>query len=382
VPGAPKHRGADRGEALKLIIQIPCYNEEAGLADTLAALPRRIEGFRCVEVLVIDDGSGDRTVEVARGAGADHVLTLHGHRGLAKAFMAGLDACISLGADVIVNTDADNQYEAADIQRLVQPILEQRADIVIGARPIGQIEHFSPVKRLLQRLGSHVARTLSNTDVGDAPSGFRAMTADAAGRLNVFNGYTYTLETIIQAGRCHLRVVTVPVRVNSPRRPSRLIKSVGQYVAHSIITMTSAYLVYCPTKFFGMLSALFFLPSAALAMRYLYLALVAGAGRGHVQSVIASGVLAICGTFSLAIGVVAHLLAINRRLIEEVRFMARARGNLPLAGVIHSLSASDALPDGRAPLSPPGLHELLPEREGAPIEPAATDRLPVDSNRR
>lgn len=308
----------------KLLIQIPCFNEEESLPEALAALPRDVPGFDEVEVLIIDDGSTDRTAEVAREHGAHHVIRQMGNQGLARAFMAGLDAAIERGADVIVNTDADNQYNADDIAALVKPILDRRADIVIGARPIESIEHFSPIKRLLQRMGSRVVRSLSKTDIADAPSGFRAMTCDAALRLNVFNSYTYTLETIIQAGRSNLRVMNVPVRVNGPTRPSRLMRSTLQYVCYSIMTLLSVYLIYRPTKMFNVLALLFFIPAAILAVRYLILASM-GFGAGHVQSVIASGVLGACSVFMVSIGVVAHLLAINRRLLEQIRYLERRR---------------------------------------------------------
>jgi len=316
---------------VRLVIQIPGYNEAEQIADSITALPRAVPGFDDVRILVIDDGSTDGTTDAARAAGAHHVLRLNGNRGLAAAFMAGLKWCLENGADVIVNTDADNQYCADDVAALVAPIVQNRADIVVGARPIDAIKHFSPLKRRLQRLGSYVARSLSGTEIEDAPSGFRAMTADAAARLNVFNRYTYTLETIIQAGRTNLRLVNVPVRVNPPTRPSRLIRSTGQYVRRSAVSMLNTYLIYRPARVLGLLSLVFLVPAAVLVVRYLVLAF-AGAGKGHVHSVIASGVLGICGVFALAIGVVAHLLAINRRLIEEVRYLARTRqrgGNDP-----------------------------------------------------
>lgn len=310
---------------MKLIIQIPCFNEEQTLGQTVAELPRAVEGFDAVEFLVIDDGSTDRTVEVARAAGVHHVVQLFSNRGLARGFMAGLDACIERGADVIVNTDADNQYCADDIHKLVVPILEQEADMVIGARPIQQIEHFSPIKRALQRLGSYVVRVLSKTNVPDAPSGFRAMSRKAAMRINVFNDYTYTLETIIQAGQSNLRVASVPVRVNGPTRPSRLMKGMLPYIARSMKTLLSAYLIYRPAALFSMLAAVFLLPAVVLAGRYAWLAWVAGQGGGHVQSVMLAGVLALCGVFMLAIGVIAHLQGINRRLLEDIQYHERRR---------------------------------------------------------
>ena len=299
--------GAGR-KPLKLVIQVPCFNEQQTLPRTLAALPRRVEGFDAVEILVIDDGSGDDTAAVARS--------------LAAAFMTGLETALELGADVIVNTDADDQYPGGDLPALVRPILDGDADIVIGARPIDSIRHFSPLKRLLQQLGSRVVRALSRTAVSDAPSGFRAMTRDAALRLNVFTGYTYTLETIIQAGLSNLRVANVPIGVNAPTRPSRLIRSTAGYLWRSARTLFSVYLIYRPIRLFGLLAFAFLTPGALLALRYLYFFWI-GEGRGHVQSVVVGGALVVCGIFMLAIATVAHLLAINRRLLEELRYLER-----------------------------------------------------------
>jgi glycosyltransferase involved in cell wall biosynthesis len=249
---------------------------------------------------------------------------MNGNQGLARAFMAGLVAAVERGADVIVNTDADNQYRADDIPELIRPLTAGEADIVIGARPIAAIRHFSATKRALQRIGSGVVRRLSGTRIRDAPSGFRAFTRDAALRLNVFSSYTYTLETIVQAGHSNLRVVDVPVRVNPPTRRSRLIRSIPVYLRRSVADLLSTYLVYHPTKLFNVLGLLFLIPGLALAVRYVVLASM-GQGTGHVQSVIASGVLAICGVFMLAIGVVARLLGVNRRLLEEIRYLERSR---------------------------------------------------------
>jgi glycosyltransferase involved in cell wall biosynthesis len=309
---------------MKLVIQIPCYNEEEDLPRTLAALPTSIPGVDTIEVLVIDDGSTDQTVAVARQNRVRHVFSNAGNQGLARTFMNGLQAALAAGADVIVNTDADNQYNADDISLLVQPIVEGRADIVVGARPIQSIEHFSPIKKTLQRLGSTVVRSLSGTRIADAPSGFRAFSRDAALRLNVFSRYTYTLETLIQAGHSNLRVIDVPIRVNGPTRPSRLIRSIPTYVRRSILDLFATYVVYSPARLFGWLAALFLLPGGVLAARYAYFASI-GEGTGHVQSVIASGVLAVCGVFAIAIAVLAHLLAINRRLLEELRYLQRSR---------------------------------------------------------
>jgi glycosyltransferase involved in cell wall biosynthesis len=307
---------------MKLVIQIPCLNEEETLPATLADLPREVPGFDEVEWMVIDDGSTDRTVEVARSSGVDHVVRMNGNQGLARAFMTGLVEAVERGADVIVNTDADNQYRGDDVALLVAPIRDGTADLVVGSRPITTIRHFSPLKRLLQRLGSWVTRALSRTSVRDAPSGFRAFSRQAALRLNVFSSFTYTLETIVQAGHSNLRVVDVPIRVNAPTRPSRLIRSIDGYVRRGVLDLLATYLVYRPVRAFGVLAAIFFVPAVFLAVRYLIYAAL-GEGTGHVQSVIASGVLAICGFLTLGLGVVAHLLGVNRRLLEELRFLAR-----------------------------------------------------------
>jgi glycosyltransferase involved in cell wall biosynthesis len=309
---------------MKLIIQVPCLNEAETLPATVADLPRHVEGFDSVELMIIDDGSTDGTADVARSLGVEHVVRMNGNQGLARAFVAGLVAAVERGADVVVNTDADNQYMGEDIAKLVKPILEGNADIVIGARPIPAIQHFSPVKRLLQRVGSHVVRAFSGTRVHDAPSGFRAMTREAALRLNVFNGFTYTIETIIQAGLSNLRITSVPIRVNGPTRPSRLFRGNLSYIRRSIITMLSVYLIYRPTRLFGALALAFFLPGLFLAIRYVVMMFV-GEGTGHVQSVIACAVLGLSSLFMAAIGVVAHLLSINRRLLEEIRYMERSR---------------------------------------------------------
>ena len=309
---------------MKLIIQIPCLNERETLPTTVAALPRKVAGFESVEFLVIDDGSTDGTAEVARSVGVEYVIRMNGNQGLARAFMAGLVAAIELGADVVVNTDADNQYDARDIPSLVRPIVEGRADLVIGTRPIQNIEHFSPIKRVLQRLGTQVVRTVSGASVGDAPSGFRAMTRDTALRLNVFGRFTYTIETIIQAGLSNLRIVNIPVRVNGPTRPSRLFRSNLGYIRRSIHTMLSVYLIYRPVQIFSVLSAGFLAPALTLGLRYIYL-MTLGEGKGHIQSVIACAVLMLCGVFMAAIGIVAHLQSINRRLLEEIRYLERSR---------------------------------------------------------
>lgn len=302
----------------KLIIQIPCLNEEATLAITLANLPRAVAGFERVEWLVIDDGSTDRTVEVARRGGVDHIVSLPTNQGLARAFMAGIEAALRLGADVIVNTDADNQYDARSIPDLVAPILARRALIVVGARPIEQIAHFSPIKKFLQRLGSWVVKQASGTVVADAPSGFRAIHRDAAVRMNVFNSYTYTLETIIQAGRNGIAIASVPVGVNGDLRPSRLVRSIGSYVMRSILTVIRIFVLYKPLRFFLGLSALVALPAVVVIVRFLYHFAI-GEGAGNIQSlVLAAGLLAVSGILAVG-GILADLIATNRRLLEEIR---------------------------------------------------------------
>ncbi len=302
----------------KLIIQIPCYNEEQTLALALAELPREVPGVDAVEWLIIDDGSVDRTVEVARANGVDHVVSMGRNQGLAKAFMAGLSACIERGADIIVNTDADNQYNAGDIPELVRPILEGRAEIVVGARPISETAHFSPLKKALQHIGSWAVRVASNTDVADAPSGFRAISRAAAMRLNVFNEYTYTLETIIQAGQKNMAIVSVPVRTNEDLRPSRLVKSIRGYVQRSLFTIVRIFMTYRPMRFFGIPAGISFALGFLLGLRFLILYLT-GNGSGHIQSVILAALLLGAGLFLAVIALVADLIAVNRMLLEDIR---------------------------------------------------------------
>lgn len=307
----------------KLIIQIPCYNEAETLAITLNDLPRSVEGFDVVEWLIIDDGSSDDTVEVALKNGVDHVVRHTRNRGLAHAFMTGLEACLARGADVIVNTDADNQYRAADIPMLTKPVLERRADMVIGSRPISEIEHFSPVKKLLQRFGSWVVRVTSRTEVADAPSGFRAISRTAAQQFMVFNNYTYTLETIIQAGRKNMQVLSVPVRVNGDLRPSRLVKSIPSYIKRSIFTIVRIFVIYQPARFFGSLAAVLLLLGFLIGLRFLYY-FFTGNGDGHVQSLILAGALLTMGFQTFLVAFLADIIAANRRLLEEIRYTQRA----------------------------------------------------------
>lgn len=307
---------------MKLIIQIPCYNEAETLAVTLDALPREVLGFDTVEWLIIDDGSRDDTVAVAQANGVNHVVRHTRNQGLARGFMTGLDACLQLGADVIVNTDADNQYNADDIPALTLPILEHRAEIVVGARPIEFIEHFSPIKKLLQKLGSWVVRVASNTDIPDAPSGFRAMSRTAAQRLMVFNDYTYTLETIIQAGQKNMAIVSVPIRVNEDLRPSRLVKSIPSYIKRSIVTIIRIFIVYRPFRFFGTIGAILFCLGVLIGLRFLWYYL-SGEGDGHVQSLILAALLIGMGFQTFLIAFIADLLAANRKLLENIRYMAK-----------------------------------------------------------
>ncbi len=303
---------------MKLIIQIPCYNEAGTLAIALNALPREVEGFDKVEWLIIDDGSTDDTVNVAIECGVDHIVSFTKNQGLAKGFMAGIKKCLDEGADVIVNTDADNQYEAEDIPKLTKPILDKKADYVIGARPISDIEHFSPAKKFLQKLGSWVVRKASNTDIPDAPSGFRAMSRACAKQLNVHSEYTYTLETIIQAGQKNMAITSVPIRTNADLRPSRLLRSIPNYIKKSIITIIRIFVVYKPFKFFMSIAATLFGIGLLLGLRYLYLN-VTGEGSGHVQSVILSGVFIGIGFQTGLIAFIADLLSVNRKLLEELK---------------------------------------------------------------
>jgi len=306
----------------KLIIQIPCYNEEASLPITLAALPREIAGVDVIEWLIIDDGSTDRTVEVARQFGVDHIVSFPHNQGLAKAFIAGLEACLRAGADVIVNTDADNQYCADDIPSLIEPILSGKAEIVIGARPISEIAHFSPTKKLLQKIGSRVVRMASNTNVEDAPSGFRAISREAALRLNVFNEYTYTLETIIQAGQNGLTITSVPVRTNEDLRPSRLIKGIPSYIKQSLLTILRIFMTYKPLRFFMITGSVPFAMGALIGVRWLVLYL-SGTPRTHVPSLILASILILIGVQLWVFGLVADLLSVNRKMLEDIQLRIR-----------------------------------------------------------
>jgi len=302
-----------------MIIQIPCYNEAATLAFALKELPRSLEGFDKVEWLVINDGSTDNTVEVAEAHGVDHIVSFTNNQGLARGFMAGVDACLKLGADVIVNTDADNQYNAKDIPLLIKPILEKKAELVIGARPISEIKHFPFIKKQLQKLGSWVVRLASKTDVPDAPSGFRAMSREAAMRLNVFNDYTYTLETIIQAGQKKMAVTSVPVRVNDELRPSRLVRSIPSYIKKSVMTIVRIFVVYKPFRFFMTIGLFLFATGFVIGLRFIYYYFREG-GMGHIQSLILASILLGIGFQTMLVAFLADLLAVNRRLMEDVQY--------------------------------------------------------------
>ena len=303
---------------MKLIIQIPCYNESQTLALTLSNLPREVKGFDTVEWLIINDGSIDDTLLIAEECGVDHIVNFTHNQGLAKAFLVGIKECIKQNADVIVNTDADNQYEAKDIPKLIQPILTGNFEYTIGVRPIDSTKHFSATKKILQNIGSWVVRKASNSDILDAPSGFRAMSRECAMQLNVYNDYTYTLETIIQAGQKNIALCSVPIRTNEDLRPSRLLSSVPNYIKKSIITIIRIFVVYKPFQFFISLAIILFGFGFLLGLRYLYFYFI-GEGDGHTQSVILSGVFMIIGFQTGLIAFIADLLSVNRQLLEELK---------------------------------------------------------------
>ena len=307
---------------MKLIIQIPCFNEEETLGITYNDLPRHIDGIDEIEYLIINDGSRDRTVDVARELGFHHVVSFKQNKGLAYGFMAGLDACLHLGADIIVNTDADNQYCGSDIEKLVRPILDNKADIVIGERPIDQTEHFSWKKKLFQHLGSWVVRVASGTNIPDAPSGFRAYSREAALRINVINEYTYTLETIIQAGHDKIAMISVPIRTNAELRPSRLFSSMWRYMKRSSTVIVRSFMMYRPLRFFMILGELLFLLGFLLGVRYLVY-MFAGNSGGHVQSLILAAILILMGVQSIVAGLLSDIIAANRKLLEDVQYRVR-----------------------------------------------------------
>jgi glycosyltransferase involved in cell wall biosynthesis len=301
----------------KLMIQMPCFNEEETLGACLAVLPRKIPGIDVVEWLVIDDGCTDRTVDIALSKGVDHVIRLQRNQGLARAFMTGIEACLEAGADIIVNTDADNQYCAEDIPRLIQPILDGKADIVIGARPIDEIEDFSFIKKWLQKTGSWVVRLASRTNIPDSPSGFRAMSRSAAMSLNVFDSYTYTIETIIQAGLRGMAITYVTIRTNKSVRPSRLVKNIPHYILRAMNTVVRIFMTYRPFRFFAIPGIISFSLGMLIGLHFLYLYL-AGKGSGHVQSLILAALLLGIGFFLTVTGLIADLISVNRKLLEKI----------------------------------------------------------------
>ena len=307
---------------MKLIIQIPCFNEEQTLGITYNDLPRYIEGIDEIEYLIINDGSRDKTVEVAKKLGFHHIVSFKQNKGLAYGFMAGIDACLHLDADIIVNTDADNQYCGEDIEKLVRPILNNEADIVIGERPIDQTEHFSWKKKKFQHLGSWVVRVASGTDIPDAPSGFRAYSREAALRLNVINEYTYTLETIIQAGHDKIAMTSVPIRTNGELRPSRLFSSMWRYMKRSSTVIIRSFMMYKPLRFFMLLGGLLFLIGFLSGVRYLVF-FFAGNSSGHIQSLILAAILIIMGVQTIVAGLLSDLIAANRKLLEDVQYRVR-----------------------------------------------------------
>jgi glycosyltransferase involved in cell wall biosynthesis len=302
---------------MKLIVQIPAFNEEATIAQTLRDIPKKIDGITAIETLVVDDGSSDNTANAARKAGATHVVQLKSHRGLSSAFLAGIDACLRLGADIIVNTDADNQYAGSDIPKLISPVVRGTADVVVGDREVAKSPHMSAFKRLLQRIGSRTVGLASGLRVGDVTSGFRAFSREAAMQINVFNPFTYTLETIIQAGNRNLGVQSVPVRTNAPTRPSRLYHGIGTYLRKSAATIFRIYTIYKPLKTFFTIGAVLLLAGTILGGRFLW-HFVQGDRAGHIQSLILAAVFLIIGFQTLLIGLVADLISVNRRLSEEV----------------------------------------------------------------
>ena len=307
---------------MKLIIQIPCYNEAKTLTVALNDLPKHIDGIDKIEYLIINDGSSDNTVEVAREWGVNYIVSFKRNKGLAYGFMAGLDACLRNGADIIVNTDADNQYCGDDIETLVRPIIDGKTDVVIGARPIDQTEHFSPIKKKLQHLGSWVVRKAPQSDIPDAPSGFRAFSREAALHINVINEYTYTLETIVQAGRERIAMESVPIRTNAELRPSRLFKSIGSYVKKSMVTILRAFVMYKPMFFFTLTGSILMLVGGLLGLRFLVL-IGMGQGQGHIQSLLLATIFLVIGFQTILIGLLADVIAANRKILEDVQYRVR-----------------------------------------------------------
>jgi glycosyltransferase involved in cell wall biosynthesis len=320
---------------LKVIVQIPCFNEELSLPLVVASIPRAIAGVERVEILVVDDGSTDRTVDVAHSLGVDHVVQHRRNRGLAYAFQTGIERCLVLGADIIVNTDGDNQYAGADIPRLIAPILAGEADIVVGDRAPASLPRFSPLKRRLQSLGSFVVRQLSGTDVPDAVSGFRAISRNAALDLNIVSRFSYTIEMLIQAGRKRMAIASVPVRTNSETRKSRLFKSIPSFLWRSVSTMLRMYSMYQPLRAFFYIGIILTAVGSVPILRFLYYYYIVDQGEGKIQSLVIGGILVMIGLTTFLIGLLADLVSFNRRLLEmtlqKVRRLELALGSNPQA---------------------------------------------------
>jgi len=312
----------EKGDVMKVIIQIPCFNEEGILPTALKELPRQLEGVDEVEWLIINDGSRDKTVEEAIAGGVDYVISHVNNLGLAQAFLSGMTASIHFGADIIVNTDADNQYCAQDIQKLVDPILKGDAEYVIGTRPVKDIEHWSFLKKKLQFFGSWVVRKAAQTNVADAPSGFRAITRSAAMRLHVFNRYTYTIETIIQAGHLRIPILNIPIRTNQEMRPSRLISGIPSYLKRSFSTIFRSFITYDPMRFFFTPAIILLIIPIVLGMRFLYFFSL-GEGTGHVQSLILALAILVFSSALFIVGILSDLIAVNRQLLEGIDYRLR-----------------------------------------------------------
>jgi glycosyltransferase involved in cell wall biosynthesis len=356
---------------MKLIVQIPAFNEEATIAQVLRDLPKKIDGITSIETLVIDDGSTDKTAEAARKAGANHILQLKTHRGLSAAFVAGIDAALRLGADIIVNTDADNQYHAADIVRLVAPIVRGSAEVVIGDREVARSPHMSPLKRTLQRLGTWTVGLASGINVSDVTSGFRAFSREAAMQINVFNPFTYTLETVIQAGNRNLGVQSVAVRTNPPTRPSRLYRGIGTYLRKSIATIFRVYTLYKPLKTFFAIGSLLMFAGILLGGRFLWY-FAQGDRGGHIQSLILTAVFLIVGFQTWLIALLADLIGVNRRLAEDVLIRVRKLES-PSKPARFERSAPPQQQGERRP--------ERPERAERPERPERTPRPPREPRR-
>jgi glycosyltransferase involved in cell wall biosynthesis len=327
---------------MKLIIQIPCFNEAESLPETLIALPRRIDGIDKIEFLVIDDGSSDNTSEVARRFGVHHVVRHRSNRGLAAAFQSGINRALAEGADIIVNTDADNQYEGQDIGKLVAPVLSGKADIVVGDRGVRNNAHFGKFKRLLQMLGSATVKKLSNTQITDAVSGFRAISRSAAQRINITSSFSYTTEMLIQAGRKRMAIISVPIRTNSAVRPSRLFKSIPQFITNTGATMIRSYAMYNPLKVFVLAGAVAATIGAIPILRFLYF-FANGEGNGHVQSLIIGGSLIVLGVVAIMFGAVADLVGRNRQLLEQtLERLHQVEDKLRLDNSVNSKPVSEA----------------------------------------